>query len=119
MTPTERDVRAGDYSELRAMTDRLCKLMGWESGSSHKFEIVRQTCSGKAAALSIEKGNQIADKLTVMRIALNTALMEREKARKALRDERESHAMTIKELERWERKIAHGCIDASCEECDQ
>jgi len=52
-----------DYTELRAMTDRLCKLMEWEPGTSHKFEIIRQTCSGKAAALSIEKGNEIADKL--------------------------------------------------------
>ena len=48
---------------LKAMTDRLCELMGWEPGASHKFEIIRQVCSGKAAALSIEKGNQIADKI--------------------------------------------------------
>lgn len=45
------------------MTDRLCKLMQWEPGTAHKFEIIRQTCGGKAAALSIEKGNQLADKL--------------------------------------------------------
>jgi chemotaxis protein histidine kinase CheA len=51
------------YAELQSMTDRLCRLMQWEPGTAHKFEIVRQTCSGKAAALSIEKGNQIADKL--------------------------------------------------------
>lgn len=53
-----------DYNELRAMTDRLCKLMGWEPSTTHKFEIIRQTCGGKAAALSIEKGHQIADTLT-------------------------------------------------------
>jgi len=51
------------YARLKAMTDRLCKLMGWEPSTAHKFEIIRQTCGGNAAALSIEKGNQIADKL--------------------------------------------------------
>lgn len=51
------------YPELKSMTDRLCNLMGWETGTSHKFEIIRQTCGGKAAALSIEKGNQLADRL--------------------------------------------------------
>jgi len=45
------------------MADRLCKLMNWEPGTAHKFEIVRQTCSGNAAALSIEKGNQLADRM--------------------------------------------------------
>jgi hypothetical protein len=43
------------YPELRAMQDRLCRLMGWERGTTaHKFDIVRQTCSGRAVALSID-----------------------------------------------------------------
>jgi hypothetical protein len=45
------------------MTNRLCKLMGWTPSKSHKFEIVRRTCSGEAVALSLEKGNEIADRL--------------------------------------------------------
>ncbi len=59
-----------EYDELKAMTDRLCRLMDWEPGTSHKFEIIRQTCSGKAAALSVEKGNEIADKLEELMKAL-------------------------------------------------
>lgn len=55
------------YPELEAMTGRLCKLMGWEAGKAHKFEIIRQTMKGNAAALSVEKGNQIADRLEMYR----------------------------------------------------
>ena len=50
-------------SELLAMCNRLRSLMGWEPHNSHIFEIIRATGNGRATALSIEKGNQLADRI--------------------------------------------------------
>jgi len=49
--------------ELRAVVHRLAMLMDWEPHESHKFDIVRQVCRGTALAMSVDKGNQLADKL--------------------------------------------------------
>ena len=60
MSNETRQMNDNDYADLKAMTDRLCKLMGWEPST---VEIVRQTCRVQAATLSLENGNQIADRL--------------------------------------------------------
>ena len=52
-----------DIERLTAARDRLCRMMGWEKTTSHKFEIIRQTMSGNAIALGVDKAEAIADRL--------------------------------------------------------
>lgn len=53
-------------NEIETAQQRLCRLMNWKPSMSHKFEIIRRTMGGTAIALSVEKAQQIADRLEAL-----------------------------------------------------
>jgi hypothetical protein len=76
MSETRQAVET-DFDELRAMTNRLCRLMDWQPSESHKFEGMRRMCGGSATAMSIEKGHQLADRIEACGQEISRLLEER------------------------------------------
>lgn len=47
----------------KATVERANRLMGWEYKESHPFQLIREMCSGDSVVISLDKLNQILDRI--------------------------------------------------------
>jgi hypothetical protein len=57
-----------DLAEAEATAARLCRLMDWPQSKTNVFEVWRQTGTGKALAIGLEKANELAAELERLRM---------------------------------------------------
>jgi hypothetical protein len=61
------DANRIDFRSAYKVRDRLCKLMGWPPGESHKFNVLRKVMTGQAVAVSVNKLEGLADEIDKLR----------------------------------------------------